>query len=264
MSRLFTIRIYKNAPALGISKEWLNEYHVETSAEADVSHLELDQARIDLQGYERSLHSKDVILTRAVISTAIENDVNAQEAVKSIGLGLPGLRPGLVDNVAVANLNIVLVVGFSGVTGRLARHTYRGVLMTNELSIGAAAIQARQQVLDELRNAATALANSNTGGRLRIATERGAEIRHRAVVSIAVIGASLRQRTAQRRARLSIDEDAMIKRLQVLVREMALIDASIRAKNAVEGLDLSKVESLTELIALLKGGALNFNPLGQQ
>ncbi len=246
---LFRIRLYKKLAGAPDGSEWSNEYEIELGAATNVTAPELADAVAHLTTFEKSIHTFSVQFKRAVISTLQSDDPIPQEASKTIGLNGIGGIAGNGNNNKVLDLSKVLVINFNGVTGRAARHQYRGALDDQSTILSAGSFTLSGVNTPTFEGAITTLANSATGPLLRI-VEQGPNdvLRVRNVSSLSLGGVGGRQIKSRRRPRISLDQDAVNSRLRAALKELTLISASLQTQRAIGKLDPAKADATAALI----------------
>jgi hypothetical protein len=252
--QIFTIRIYKNLGGKGAGKEWSNEYTVLYPEATTVETPDLTRLAIELAGMESYFSYNSVKFNRAVISTYFPDQDSLLPTEKTVGLSYSGQRIVPVGG-QLYPLEAVVKVNFSASSGRAGYKEYRGWLATSDISGDSLTF-----------GPTTGTVNLWTGGfldlitnqadvfpLLRIATGKGNQVVARAVTSVAFAGIVFQKRTANRRPKVSLDQDAIQARLKAVIKELLFLNASIGAAKALGG--LTEQADINALVAQAQAAA---------
>lgn len=251
----FRVRIYKQLKGQGQSDEWSNEYDIKMPTPVEVTDPALATAVGSLVDFEVSIHTWAIEFKRAVISTQFEDDLVPQDASRTLGLTVTGARSGNNNNNIPLDLAQVLVVNFNGASGRASRHQYRGVLDDQIAPLSPLGYTLVTSARQELTNKIQTLMNSAVGPLLQIANIKDDIITSRPVSSVTLGTVGNRQRHSRRKPKISLDEDAITKRLISLTKELSLVSASLAVRQALGGFDVSKIARLQSALASAKSSA---------
>lgn len=250
MPEIFKIETFKHLDTDTTHEEWSNTYYVIPEEEnATVELPSLGDDALHILQYERNFHLSRVVLDRAVISTYLPDRAGVNEVTRAYPFGARGAVE-LVLTDEMIPLTSVLAIAFSGNAGRSSIKLYRGALsdMRTERRDGKLILGAGvgQNITDM---AGVALGQGGTLGRLVIPSVRDGLVYGRYVNSLVVKGIRQRQRYQKKAARLSLDGDAITKRLQNAAKELNYLYASMRAFDAFKDYPVPSlaIDALTEL-----------------
>jgi hypothetical protein len=247
MPEVFTIRIYKNRGGAGAGKEYSNEYAFEYPDGTTVASPEPLQDLNKFVAFEKRFATSDILYNRGVISTLAPDDANPNLASKTIGLsgrGTKVVQPGQ----ATLPHEFVLPLNIGGDGGRSGRKEYRGFLLDSDVTGLSGTYQLKAAVLNDisgqLLNFVTE--NPNTIARMRLVSRYRGLVTVRGVATFTFGDLLFQKGTVNRRPKVSLDQDAIIRRLENLIKELLFLSASIGAARA-----LGKITREAPLLALV-------------
>jgi hypothetical protein len=251
MPEIFTLRIYKNRGGAGAGRTWLNEYAFAYPDGTKVEDaLPFEDAQKMYQ-FERQQSHDQVFFNRAVISTLIEGDGPPTVAQRTIGLEGRGTRQIPAGQAALPH-EAVLTLTMGGLSGRAGRKEYRGHLIDFDVTGLSGTYQLKagrmQQLRDDLNN--YVIANPATFGRMRLVTRSGGQVFQRGVATFTWEDITFQKGTANRRPKISLDQDAIEARLRALIKELFFLNASISAAISLD--KITNKPTLTAMIAQLR------------
>jgi hypothetical protein len=248
MPEIFTLRIYKNRGGVGAGRTWLNEYAFAYPDGTKVEDLLPKEDAMKMYQFERQQSHDQVFFNRAVISTLIEGDGPPTVAQRTIGLEGRGTRAIPAGQAALPH-EAVLTLTMGGLSGRSGRKEYRGHLIDFDVTGLSGTYQLKagrvQQLSDDLNN--YVIANQDTFARMRLITRSGNQVFQRGVADFTWEDITFQKGTANRRPKVSLDEDAIMARLRAMLKEYLFLNASLGAAIA-----LNKVTKNAEINALLQ------------
>jgi hypothetical protein len=255
MPEIFTTRIYKNRGGVGLGRMWTNEYALEYPDGTLVEDALPTDDAMKLVAFERGMSHSQVFFNRAVISTLRENDGPPSLAEKSIGLEGRGTR-AIPSAQAALPHEAVLGLTMGGRSGRAGRKEYRGFLIDFDVTglTGTYQLTAGRQgqLRDELLNFVTQ--NPDLINRMRLITRSGNLVTARGIATFTFGDVKFQKGTANRRPKVSLDQDAIATRLRALIKELLFLNASIAAARSLG--KITRQAELTALIAELRAAGV--------
>jgi hypothetical protein len=254
MPEFFTIRIYKNRGGAGTGKEYSNEYAFEYPDGTTVSSPEPLLDLNKLVGFEKRFATSNIFYNRGVISTLAPDDANPNLASKTVGLAGRGTKE-VPPGQATLPHEFVLPLNIGGDGGRSGRKEYRGFLLDSDVTGLSGTYQLKSGVMQDISNQLLNFVTENpqTIARMRLVSRYRGVTSVRGVATFTFGDILFQKGTVNRRPKVSLDQDAINRRLENLIKELLFLSASIGAARALG--NITRQQELGSLIGRIRAAA---------